>query len=299
MRKNKYLFVLVLLLAITLVGSGITSLYLNYEEKTEAKETLTVVTSFYPMYVAAMNVIGDCEGVTLSNLSEPQTGCLHDYQLTPADMKLLSTADVFIVNGGGIESFLSDVAEQYPDLTILNTTEDVELIEDNAHAWMDMERYKQQVNTIAAGLESVDSANGHDYEHNAYHYCEEVDELIAEAEEVKESIPADTHVILFHEAFAYLAETYGLEVSYVMDLDEERQVSAGEVADVLAEIREHGVSVILAEELYGKDMGDTVEKESDVKVSYLDSLVRGAYEADSYLNAMHANIEQVKEAFAQ
>lgn len=58
------------------------------------------------MYIAAENIVGDAEGVTLTNLSEPQTGCMHDYQLTPEDMKLLSRADVFIVNGGGIENFV-------------------------------------------------------------------------------------------------------------------------------------------------------------------------------------------------
>ena len=70
----------------------------------EADDTLTVVTSFYPMYIAALNIVDGVEGVRLENLSEPQTGCLHDFQLTPEDMKLLSTADVFVINGGGIES---------------------------------------------------------------------------------------------------------------------------------------------------------------------------------------------------
>ena len=45
-------------------------------------------------------------------------------------------------------------------------------------------------------------------------------------------------VIIFHEAYAYVAKDYGLEVAMVMDLDEERQVSAGEVAEVLEEIKE-------------------------------------------------------------
>ena len=67
--------------------------------------------------------------MTLENLSEPQTGCLHDYQLTAADMKLLSKADVFIVNGGGIESFLSDVAESYPNLKIIQACDGIELLQ--------------------------------------------------------------------------------------------------------------------------------------------------------------------------
>ena len=129
--KNKYVFTAVLLAVILFVGSVLTMAYVRTEQKKEeAKDgDLLVVTSFYPMYVAAENVIGDVEGVTLENLSEPQTGCLHDYQLTAADMKLLSKADVFIVNGGGIESFLSDVAESYPNLKIVQACDGIDLLE--------------------------------------------------------------------------------------------------------------------------------------------------------------------------
>mgnify|MGYP000027172226 CR=1 FL=1 len=84
-----------------------------------------------------------------------------------------------------------------------------------------------------------------------------------------------------------------------MDLDEERQVSAGEVADVMGAIEKNDISVVLAEELYGKDMGDTVERETDAKVCYLDTLTRGEYEKDSYLDAMRHNMELLKEAFAE
>ena len=79
-----------------------------------------------------------------------------------------------------------------------------------------------------------------------------------------------------------------------MDLDEERQVSAGEVAEVIDEINENNVSLILAEELYGKNMGDTVLKEADVKVVYIDALNRGDYSLDSYIDGMTSNIDKIK-----
>ena len=88
------------------------------------------------------------------------------------------------------------------------------------------------------------------------------------------------------KAYAYVAEDYGLQVNYLLDLDEERQVSAGEVSDVLSAVRKGHVKYILAEELYGKSMGDTIRKESDAKVLYLDPLNRGTYEKDSYINGM-------------
>lgn len=328
--KNKYVFTAVLLAMILFVGSVLTMAYVRAEQKKEqAKdENLLVVTSFYPMYVAAENVIGDVEGVTLENLSEPQTGCLHDYQLTAADMKLLSKADVFIVNGGGIESFLSDVAESYPDLKIVQACDGIDLLEsaegtgeshndlssnedadhddhdhsehshgdENAHVWMNLADYQIQVQNICNGLSEADSAHAEQYAKNAQTYQGKVQELQQEAAELASQI-ASQPVVIFHEAYEYIVQEYGLQLAGEMNLDEERQVSAGEVADILHSIEDNHVSVVLAEELYGTDMGEMVAKQSGVKVVYLDTLTRGDYSADSYLEGMRSNIEQLKEAF--
>lgn len=294
--KNKYVFVTVMLAVLLFLGVGLTEIYVNHTEEKEDGQ-YTVVTSFYPMYIAALNVVGENDHIRLENLSEPQTGCLHDYQLTPADMQLLSTADAFIINGGGIESFLGEVAEQYPDLTIINASEQVDLIEDNAHAWMNIEDYMTQVKTIEAELSVADPADAEQFSENTEAYLAKLSSLKEQADAVK-PLTEGKNIVIFHEAYEYVAEEFGMQVSYVMDLDEERQVSAGEVADVVRTVTDGGVRVILAEELYGKDMGDTVESETDAKICYLDTLVRGDYDADSYLNAMQQNITLLKEAFS-
>lgn len=291
--KNKYIFVTVLLVVILLAGTGLTILYVHQQDSSDRDSSLNVVTSFYPMYIAAENIIGDCEGVELQNLSEPQTGCLHDYQLTSEDMKLLSLADVFIVNGGGIESFLTDIAEEYPDLVIIYACDDLELLEDNAHAWMSPADYRIQVQTICEGLSDADADHAEVYRKNSDEYLAKVLALQEEYQDLASGLE-DMPVILFHEAYEYVAEEYGMEVAGIMDLDEERQVSAGEVAQILTAIEEDGVSVILAEELYGKEMGDLMESETDVTVIYLDTLTRGDYDADSYLEGMRSNLELLR-----
>lgn len=254
-----------------------------------------VLTSFYPMYIAAKNIIGDCEGIILQNLSEPQTGCMHDYQLTTEDMRNLSYADAFIVNGGGIENFLADVAKQYPDLTIIDACGQVELLEDNAHAWMSIADHMTQVRTITDHLAALDTDHASCYKKNCADYLEKLEALRRKQQETARSWKAQ-NILIFHEAFDYIARDYGLTVAGGMDLDEERQISAGEVADVLEQIRRHGAGVILAEELYGRRMCEMLQKEADVRVVYLDTCVRGDYAADSYLNAMEENIVQMQNA---
>jgi zinc transport system substrate-binding protein len=236
---------------------------------------------------------------------------LHDFQLTPADMKLLSTADVFIINGGGIESFMEEIATQYPDLVIIEASDGLELLcgeneahadhdhdhgDMNAHAWMSVELYRQQIANIAAGLARADEMNSASYLANANKYDGKLSELQQLQEEVRQFMPEHSEAVLLHNAYAYLAQDFDMEVAFSMDLDEERQVSAGEVAQVIEAIRHHGVQYIFAEELYAKDMCNLIQKEVDVEIIYLDPLTRGEYKADSYLDAMGENIERIKDA---
>lgn len=320
----------------------------------EADDMLTVVTSFYPMYIAALNIVDGVEGVRLENLSEPQTGCLHDFQLTPEDMKLLSTADVFVINGGGIESFMSDVAKAYPKLDVVEACEDVALLSDdesdsdhdhdheadtesdsdhdhdhdadaesdsdhdhdhdadteadsthdhdhgdeNAHAWMSVPRYRTMVQTIASRLAEKDAKHADEYYANAKAYDAKLAVLEEKINSLK-SLTAGQNIIIFHEAYAYVADDFSMNACYLLDLDEERSVSAGEIKQVIGAIKDDSVSVILAEELYGKSMGDTVSRETDVHVVYIDPLNRGEYDKDSYLYGMEHNIELIKEAFTK
>ena len=319
--KNKYMFVFVLLLTILVISFGFTNIYVSHQQKSKDEE-FVVVTSFYPMYIAAMNVIGDTEGVTLKNLSEPQTGCLHDFQLTPADMKLLSTADVFIINGGGIESFMEDIAKQYPELVVIETCEGIDLLcetdahghehdniehdadesheehdhDVNAHAWMSIKNYRKQVDAIASELAKAAPEVSEMFLANAGNYDRKLEELQVKQEALL-TLTAGKEAIMFHCAYDYVAQDLGLEVAFCMDLDEERQVSAGEVADVLDIIQDHGVKYIFAEALYGTSMCEMVQKEVNVEVIYLDPLNRGEYEADSYIEGMRNNLKLIEEAF--
>ncbi len=75
---------------------------------TLAKESsrLKLLASFYPIAIMALNIIDGVEGVAVESMAQQQTGCLHDFQMTTADMKKAETADAFLINGAGMEVFL-------------------------------------------------------------------------------------------------------------------------------------------------------------------------------------------------
>lgn len=296
--KQKYMFVASMLLVLMAASIALTTIYIGKERSMQpdasSEHDFHIVTSFYPMYIAAKNIVRDCDGVRLQNLSEPQTGCMHDYQLTTEDMRMLSFADAFVVNGGGIENFLTDIAEQYPELSVIDASTQIKLIEDNAHAWMSISDYMTQVQTISEQLAAVDPVHADAYQKNGKQYLDKLEQLQSSQQAIAEQC-SNANVLIFHEAFAYLARDYGLIVSGCMDLDEERQISAGEISDLLGRIREQKADIILAEELYGKQMCEAVKREADVQVIYLDTCVRGEDHADSYLNAMKENLSKMKQ----
>ena len=295
-KTKKLLFVIIMLIVLTVIGIAIIaiSIAMSEDESAEGKDgKLTVVTSFYPMYIAALNITEGAD-INLNNLSEPQTGCLHDYQLTTEDVKLLSKADVFIINGGGMEEFLDDVVSNYPKLKVVDSSKGVDALEDNAHMWMSIPCYIKQVENIRDQLSKLDPANADKYNSNSQTYISKLNELKSMENEVNKG----SNVVLFSEAYEYVAKDYEMEVKSVLDLDEEKDISAKEVAETVDVIKKDNVPLIIAEKQYGEKMADIVKDETGVNVVYLDTIIRGDYNKDSYINAMRSNIELLKGAFS-
>lgn len=125
MWRNKYILTALLLCIISLASFGIVK---AGSISTAQEGDFVVMTSFYPMYIATMNITDGVNGVEVKNLTNNATGCLHDYQLSTKDLKQLDKADMLIVNGGGMESFLEDVYSQYGNLTVVTATDGVNLL---------------------------------------------------------------------------------------------------------------------------------------------------------------------------
>ncbi|SES03487.1 metal ABC transporter substrate-binding protein [Lachnobacterium bovis] len=294
--KKRYQTFGCILLAILAMFVICTVVSVSFDKSSKKQKSKLIVTSFYPMYVATSNIV-DGADVELKNLSEPKTGCLHDFQLTTQDMKLISTSDIFVANGAGMESFLEDIVKEYKNVSIIDSSKGINLLkeedEENSHIWMGTKTYRQQVKNIAKQLSKDDPDNAKIYMKNAKLYDEKLKKLQKQEKELSSKLTSK-NIIIFHEAFAYLAEDLDLDVKYVLDLDEERQVSAGEIADVLSQVKKNKIEYILAEKQYAKSVGDAIERESNVKVIYIDPLNRGKYDKNSYLDGMKKNLDKIE-----
>ena len=113
---KKKLIVLTGIMAIVVINLAATVFFINRGNKDtfrKEEDKINVVASFYTTYILTINLTDGISDFKVDSLTDFSGGCLHDYQLTTNDMRLLSDADVFIINGGGMEEYLEEVIETY------------------------------------------------------------------------------------------------------------------------------------------------------------------------------------------
>lgn len=152
------------------------------ETKKNKNENYKIVTSFYPIYIMALNITDGAENVELTNMADVNTGCVHNYTLQTTDLKKLSDADVLIQNGLGIESFMDKIINSYKNLQIINTSENItntitEHEEINGHVWTSINNNINQVRKIQEDLKKLNPQNSEIYDKNANEYVKELNNL--------------------------------------------------------------------------------------------------------------------------
>ena len=252
-------------------------------------DTLKIVTSFYPMYLDAVNITRGVSGVEVVNLTPPQTGCLHDYQLTPEDMKTLETADIFIVNGLGMENFLDKVIEARPDLKIINASDSPEIVpimEDgvpNPHVWLSITYAIQQVKNINSKLCELDPDRADKYRMHALEY---IDELTTLRDEMHLSLDMiqKKEIVTFHDAFPYLAAEFKLKIAAVIEQEPGIEPTPQELAATIEKINSLPVKVIFTGPQYSSKAAETISRETGAQIFTLDPIVTGDAKPEKLLD---------------
>ena len=285
------------LLLITLMMSGCGS------EKKD-NDNLKIVTSFYPMYLDTMNITRGVGGVEVVNLTPPQTGCLHDYQLTPEDMKTLETADIFVVNGLGMESFLDKVIEAHPNLKIIDASDSPEIVpimegdKPNPHVWMSLSYSIQQVKNISSKLCELDPERAEAYKRHTLDYVDELTTLRDEMHLSLTMLP-NKDIVTFHDAFSYLAAEFGLNVAAVIEHEPGTEPTPQELAETIEKINSLPVKVIFTEPQYSSKAAETIARETGAKIFELDPIVTGEAKPENlldYVNRMLNNLMTLAKA---
>lgn len=300
--------VAIILVAVLVALSGCSAL-------PDSGQEAVIAASFYPVYIFTLNLVEGIEGVQVMCMAEQNVGCLHDYTLTSRDARIVDDADVLVINGAGMELFVEDIYNTAEGLTVIDSSEGVELLcgdghgeehhgdeehgdhfhENNSHIWMSVENAKLQVLNIKNGLVEKFPEYSEQIEKNYSDYISRLHKLSDEISSASETVKG-APVMTFHDAYAYLAKDMGFHIAGTVESDEGGEPSAKELAHLSDEINENNVKALFIEPQYAGSAAEILSRETGVKIYTLNPVIKGDAVNTAYEDIMRDNIKIIVEA---
>ena len=137
------------------------------------------------------------------------------------------------------------------------------------HGWLDPVNATAMARMIASALAELDPAGAAGYERNAEDLARRLAELNEEIE--SELAPVrDLPFIVFHDAYRYFEDRYGLSAVGSAVLDPHHSPSARRILELRERIREFGVTCVIGEPNLNRRVIDTIVEGLGVRVGVVD-----------------------------
>lgn len=285
---------------------------------------LKVLTSLPALYSWTKSVAG--EAASVENLLPADVGP-HNFQFRPRDLKRVQEADLILINGLGIETWLERAFQNNADHRtnrVVRVMEGVsaELIYHlpelelepgpahtsthhhehaaagelpNPHLWLDPIYARQAVSNISAVLSQRDPIHRANYEKNAAAYDGQLVALDAEFRKLSDGLKHKS-IVTYHDSFPYFARRYGFELVGVVEEIPSVAPSPKYISTLSAVIRKHAVQVIFTEPQFEPRLVRQLTRDLGITFAELDVLETGPIQADFYVQGMRRNLRTLAEA---
>ncbi len=284
-----------------LVGVFVFTLYpriktSSYPTPSEGK--LNIVTTTYPLFDFTRNVGG--EFVSVTNATPPGVEP-HDFEPTPREVAFMETADVFIMNGGGMDAWADDVATAVKNRggVVVNMEDVVEFSAGDPHIWLDPVRAQDMVKAIRRGLGLADEAHRDMYEAQAFSYTEKLKELDSEYAMAFKSCKLHD-IIVAHDAFSYLGERYTINIHHILGISPDVEPSAKDLSSLVETAKSLGITTVFFETLLSPKLSQTIADDIGGTTAILNPIEGLTDEqiaaGEDYLSLMKENLTALKQA---
>ena len=228
----------------------------------------------------------------------------HVFEPRPDQVRLLTQAQLFIVNGLGLEGWLTRLIQsaryQGPVVVategidpIMTTQAGAATPSPDPHAWQDVRNGVVYAENIARALASADPGRAGPYQQRLGHYKAELEQLDREVRERLGAISAEKRrVITTHDAFAYYGRAYGVAFMAPEGLNTESEPSAKTVAALIRQIRREGIKALFLENISDPRLMEEIARETGAKLGpplYSDALSGPDGPAPSYIRMIGYN----------
>lgn len=302
--NKKYIKIFVILLIILI---GVLFLIVNYKNKTPQNDKFKVVTSFYPLYFFASSLGGD--RIEVYNII-PSGAEPHSYEPTSKDMALIEDGDLIILNGGGLESWASNLENNILDknkiliagenlFTISQENNDDIHVSNNIdpHIWLSPSLAIKMVNSIEERLSSLDETNKEYYKKNAQFLKKKLLDLDSKFSKDLSNCEMN-NIVTSHMAFGYLTKDYGLKQIPIAGLSPEEEPSSKEMIKIIKFVKDNNIKYIFFENLMSPKFSETIANETGAKTLVLNPIA-GLTDEDinskeDYFTLMEKNLSNLK-----
>lgn len=238
----------------------------------------------------------------------PIGGDPHIYEPTPADVRLVSSANLVLINGLTFEGWMNELIENSgTSAKTVTITEGIGTIaseeyanSSDPHAWMTAKNGLTYVRNIRDALIELDPFNRKVYEFNSGVYLQQLEDLDAEIFQQIASIPEkDRILITSHDAFRYYGRHYGIQVEAALGTSTDAEVQTDDVNRLTNIIRDSGVPAIFVESTINPKLIRQIAIDNDVIIGgylYADSLGEPDTEAGTYEGMLRFNTNTIVEA---
>ena len=251
----------------------------------------SVVTAFYPLTFIASNVAGDDADVTSITPAGVEP---HDLELTAAQVRKVSDADLLVYIGQGFQPAVDKLVPEVANTLDVLTVRPPGTRAKDPHIWLDPILMVGITDTVADGLAKVDPGNAKTYRKNADDLITRINDLDDDFSNGLSRCDRRTFVTT-HDSFGYLADRFNLNQVGIAGIDPDQEPSARRLDEVAKAVRANEVNTIFFETLLPEDLAETVAGETGAKTAVLDPLESPPATGD-YISTMRANLDALRSA---
>ncbi|MDN3222304.1 zinc ABC transporter substrate-binding protein ZnuA [Pseudomonas nunensis] len=257
-----------------------------------AHAEVKVLTSIKPLQLIAAAVQ---DGVAIPEVLLPPGASPHNYALRPSDVRKVQSVDLVYWIGPDMEGFLPRVlkgrtlptvaVQDLPGMKLRHFAEDSQShAEDadehdhdhrpgtlDAHLWLSPINARVIATKMAADLSAADPDNAARYQSNLKAFDERLDALDVRLKARLAGVAGKPYFV-FHEAFDYFEDAYGLKHTGVFSVAAEVQPGAQHVAAMRTRLQEVGKTCVFSEPPLRPRLAETLVAGLPVKLAELDAL---------------------------
>ena len=263
-----------------------------------------------PLVVATASIFADMADNLAGGEVEvksivPIGGDPHIHEPTPADARLVQSADLILKNGLTFEGWLNELIENSgSDADVKLITEGIEPIKSlqyanstDPHAWMSARKGLVYLENIKDALCKLVPESKDIFEFNFGLYSQQLSDLDQSIREKVNSIPEEQRILITsHDAFRYFGNEYAIRVESVLGTSTDAEIQTSDIIRLNKIIKESKIPAVFIESTVDPKVLQQLAKDNNITIGgklYSDSIGDKDSPAPTYLDMLKYNTNTI------